>query len=198
MLKLFYSGASSFNNPQGLSSNSIGGFISNTSIPNGTLNSLFTSVSVSDFFKSKKVSECIGLGLFAFFFEEEEKLDKLNLEFLLSLGENDDEDIVNLLKDAFEFQIGIGPISGNNSEGYYIESITAGSKPFYLSKDFQKLKFDEKLNIEDIPTKCGLWINRTFNPKKTKELFNLNSKYWEEHNLLPNLDFELNLKINLI
>ena len=198
MLKFYYTGAGAFNTVQTLASKSIGGFISNTVVPNGVVNSLFLPLGLMDFYGNKKVVQYIGLGLYLFFFDNEETYDKINLKFNLSYSENNEPE-AEFFKDSFEYKIGLGPISGNSTNGYYLEKITAGAKPYYMLEDFRNLTFDEVDNFENITLNeggVGVWLCRIFDPKKFKEKFNFDSEYWENNNKLPNLDFILNLNVD--
>ena len=64
MIKLFYTGAGSFNTAQTLASKSLGGYISNTAVPNGVINSLFPPLSLMEFYNQKKITQYIGLALY--------------------------------------------------------------------------------------------------------------------------------------
>lgn len=198
MIKLYYTGATSFNTSQSLPSSSLGGYISNTTVPNGVLNSLFTPISLMELYKEKKSSEYIALGMYLYFFEEEPTYEKINLKFTLALSEDNEEE-AEYFKDLNIYKAAIAPISGDSVNGYYMETITANAKPYYLTQDFKKLKFDEEVIFEnvDISDKgVGLWLSRTFDPKLAKEKFGFDSEYWETNTTLPNLDFTFDLKIS--
>lgn len=198
MIKIFYTGSDSFNSQQTLSSKSLGGFISNTAVPNGVLNSLFSPLGLMEFYNNKKITNYIGLGLYIFFFNEEENYDKVNLKFNLSYNE-DNEQEAEFFKDLFKYKIGLGPIGGDSTNGFYLEKITAGAKPYYMLQDFQDLKFDTEVDFFNITLNesgIGIWISRTFDPKLFKEKFNFDSNYWESNDKLPNLDFVTNLNID--
>lgn len=197
MIKLFYSGSSTFNTSQNLASKSLGGYISNTSVPNGVDNSLFSSLSLYEMYKDKKIIECIGLGLYLFFFEGETSYNKINLLFDLIYNEDNEEE-AEYFKDLFDFQLGLAPVSGDSSNGYYLETITSGAIPYYLTHDFQKIKFGEQIKFENVEMSdkgIGLWIKRIFDSKKAKEIFGLKSDYWIDNCKMPNLNFMFNLKI---
>ena len=198
MLKLFYTGSTSFNTSQNLASRSLGGYISNTAVPNGVINSLFSPLSLMEFYKEKKTTEYIALGMYLFFFDEEPTFDKIKLKFALSLNE-DNEQEAEYFKELSTYKVGLAPISGNATSGYYIETVTAGAKPYYLTHDFQELKFDEEIIFDDVNISdkgIGVWLSRSFNPKLVKEKFGFESEYWETNDKLPNLDFGFDLKIN--
>lgn len=200
MLKFFYTGASTWNNSQNQPSKSLGGYISNTTIPNGLTNSLFSDLSESDLYEEKIKKEIIGIALYPFFFIEEEKTDKINIEVNLITNNEEDENtsILQELKKAFKFYIGLGPISGNSTSGYYMEQIQDGnSKPYYLFEDWKELS-EEKIVFENLSSEgIGVWIYREFNPKITNKLFQCCSDYWKENDNLPNLEFPFNININL-
>lgn len=200
MLKFFYTGASTWNNSQNQPSKSLGGYISNTTIPNGLTNSLFSDLSESDLYEEKIKKEIIGITLYPFFFTEEEKTDKINIEVNLITNNEEDENtsILQELKKAFKFYIGLGPISGNSTSGYYMEQIQDGnSKPYYLLEDWKELS-EEKIVFENLSSEgIGVWIYREFNPKITNKLFQCCSDYWKENDNLPNLEFPFNININL-
>lgn len=208
MIKLYYTGAPQFNESQTLASKSLGGYISNTAVPNGVINSLFTPLSTMEFFKNKKVTEYIGLGLYLFFFDGETSYDKIKLKFTLDYSEENNTKEAELFKDICTYKIGIAPLSGDTVSGFYMESITTGAKPYYLIQDFKELKFpelnqDSKIynpiefdNIELNDKGIGIWINRIFDPDVFKSKFGFDSDYWIEHERLPNIDFSLNINID--
>lgn len=200
MLKFFYTGASTWNNSQNQPSKSLGGYISNTTIPNGLTNSLFSDLSESDLYEEKIKKEIIGIALYPFFFTKEEKTDKINIEVNLITNNEEDKNtsILQELKKAFKFYIGLGPISGNSASGYYMEQIQDGnSKPYYLLEDWKELS-EEKIIFENLSSEgIGVWIYREFNPKITNKLFQCCSDYWKENDNLPNLEFPFNININL-
>lgn len=198
MIKLYYTGAGMFNTAQTLASKSIGGFISNTPVPNGVANSLFTPLSLMEFYKNKKTVEYIGLGLYLFFFDEEQSYDNIDLKFRLSYSEENEEE-ASFFKDSFIYKVGLAPISGDSTNGYYIEKITSGAKPFYMLQDFKELVFDEEVIFEDVELSnsgVGIWLCRVFDPKKFKETFGFEADYWKDNDKLPNLDFILNLNVS--
>ena len=198
MIKLFYTGAGVFNTAQTLASKSLGGFISNTAVPNGVSGSLFSPLSLMEFYNNKKTSNYIGLGLYLFFFENEESFDKVNLKFHLSYSEENEPE-AEFFKDSCKYKIGIAPISGDNTNGYYLEKITSGAKPYYLLQNFQELTFDSEVVFPNVNLKeggVGIWVNRVFDPKKFKEKFGFDSDYWEKNDKLPNIDFIVDLGIN--
>lgn len=198
MIKLFYTGAGAFNTPQTLASKSLGSYISNTAVPNGVANSLFNPLSVMEFYSKKKITQYIGLGLYLFFFDNEESYDKVDLIFSLLYNEENEIEM-NFFKNCFEYKIGLGPISGDSTYGYYIEKITEEAKPFYMLRDFQTLTFNNEVIFENIDLNekgVGVWISRTFNPKNFKEIFGFNSDYWINNDKLPNGDFIVDLNIN--
>ena len=198
MLKLFYTGATGFNTSQNLSSHSLGGYISNTKVPNGVLNSLFTPLSLTEIYKNKKTSEYFGFGLYFFFFEEEPSYNKVNLKFDFKFGE-DNEPEAELFKNLCQYKVGISPLSGDSTKGYYMETITAGAKPYYLSHDFKLLNFDQQTIFENVELPShkgiGLWFNRIFDSKLSQQNFGFNSDYWNEKDKLPVIDFIFNLDI---
>lgn len=198
MIKLFYTGAGVFNTAQTLASKSLGGYISNTAVPNGVSGSLFSPLSLMEFYNNKKTIQYVGLGLYLFFFNNEESFNKINLKFLLSYNEENEPE-AEFFKDLCKYKIGLGPISGDNTQGYFIEKISAGAKPYYLLQDFQELKFDEEIEFKNVELNnngVGIWLNRTFNPKTFKEKFGFESNYWEKNDKLPNIDFILDLNVN--
>lgn len=200
MLKFFYTGASSWNNSQNQPSKSLGGYISNTTVPNGLINSLFSDLSESDLYEEKIKKEIVGIALYPFFFTEEEKTDKINIEVNLIINNDEENDtILQELKKAFKFYIGLGPISGDSTSGFYMEQIQDGnSKPYYLLNDGWKELTEEKILFENLPSDgIGVWIYREFNPKVTNKLFKCCSDYWKENDSLPNLEVLFDLNINL-
>ena len=120
MIKVFYTGSDSFNSQQTLNSKSLGGFISNTAVPNGVLNSLFSPLSLTEFYSKKKTINYIGLGLYLFFFNGEETYDAINLKFNLSYSEENESE-ADFFKDLFKYKVGLGPIGGDSTNGYYLE-----------------------------------------------------------------------------
>lgn len=200
MLKFFYTGASTWNNSQNQPSKSLGGYISNTTIPNGLTNSLFSDLSESDLYEEKIKKEIIGIALYPFFFTEEEKTDKIDIEVNLITNNEEDENtsVLQELKKAFKFYIGLGPISGNSTSGYYMEQIQDGnSKPYYLLEDWKELS-EEKVIFKNLSSEgIGVWLYREFNSKVTNKLFQCCSDYWKENDNLPNLEFPFKINVNL-
>lgn len=198
MIKLYYTGAGSFNTAQTLASKSLGGFISNTAVPNGVVNSLFSPLSLMEFYSQKKTTQYIGLGLYLFFFDKEQAYDKINLKFKLLYNEENEPE-AEFFKNSLKYKIGLGPVSGDSTNGFYIEKITAGAKPLYMLQDFQTLEFNTEVQFDNIDLNeggVGIWLNRIFDPKQFKNQFGFDSEYWENNNKLPNLDFILNLNVN--
>lgn len=197
MITLFYTGSAGYNRPNSSASSSLGGYISNSMVPNGVLNSLFPPLSMYEIFSLKKMKNYIGLGLFVSYFGNELEKETENIEFNLNLNE-DNESLAEEFKDIFSFKIGFGPIDKNKNGDLYMESITSGAKPFYLSIPFQKIKYGEPLIISEIPSKgIGMWIEREFNPKKLQEKFGFESDWWENHDSIPEFDFIFNLGMTL-
>lgn len=198
MIKLYYTGAGSFNTAQTLASKSLGGFISNTAVPNGVVNSLFPPLSLMEFYSQKKTTQYIGLGLYLFFFDKEQAYDKINLKFKLLYNEENEPE-AEFFKNSFKYKVGLGPVSGDSTNGYYIEKISVGAKPLYMLQDFQTLEFDTEVQFNDIDLNeggVGVWLSRAFDPKQFKEQFGFDSEYWEKNDKLPNLDFILNLNVD--
>jgi len=192
MFKLYYTGASNYKATQVDPSKSLGGFISDTAIPNDIENSIFANMGELKLWTKKKIVEYIGIAGEYFFFEGEQNVPYKNLTFRLDLDEE------QLYSDVFSYKIGIGPIGGDASSGYYMEQISQiKAKPFYLSQDFRILEDGIPITFEKIATETGIgiWISRTFDPVKFDELFNENSSYWDNNNKLPELDFSLSLSI---
>lgn len=198
MIKLYYTGAGSFNTAQTLASKSLGGFISNTAVPNGVVNSLFPPLSLMEFYSQKKTTQYIGLGLYLFFFDKEQAYDKINLKFKLLYNEENEPE-AEFFKNCFKYKVGLGPVSGDSTNGYYIEKISVGAKPLYMLQDFQTLEFDTEVQFNDIDLNeggVGVWLSRAFDPKQFKEQFGFDSEYWEKNDKLSNLDFILNLNVD--
>lgn len=196
MIKLFYTGSLAFNQPNTLPSKSLGGFISNTTVPNGVVNSLFSSLSLMDFYNEKKSTQYIGLGLYLFFFDKEESYERINLKFNLLDQENS---IMKNFKNSCSFEVGLGPIGGDQTKGYYLEKIQSNAKPFYMLQDFRELILNEEVIFENVELKengVGVWLKRTFDPDQFRKDFGFNSDYWETHDFLPNVDFDLKLNID--
>lgn len=197
MLKLYYTGSPVFNTAQTLASKSLGGFISNTTVPNGVSGALFSSLSLMELYHNKKNIQYIGLGLYLFFFDGEVSYDIINLKFNLkkNIENNSNKDF---LDDLFNYKIGLSPIGGNNTSGYYLEKIQTGAKPYYLLQDFKPLCFDEETKFNNIQLKesgIGIWLSREFNPEAFKAKFGFNSDYWENNDNLPDLEVPLELEI---
>ena len=79
------------------------------------------------------------MALYLFFFDEE-PTDKIKLKFKLDFNEENEEG-AELFKDLCKYEIGLAPISGNNINGLYLETVTVGAKPYYFTHDFQTLSF---------------------------------------------------------
>lgn len=201
IIKLYYTGSTVWKGSQTLASKSLGGYISNTAIPNGTLNSLFGSFCSSDFWGKNKISEYIGLGLYIYFFDNETEVPTENLSFTLKYNEDsDNQDIEDKFKDVFKFSIGLGPLSGNQDNGIYMEKIQgANSIPYYFTQDMQELEENTPLILNNVPTNgIGVWIKREFNPLSLNDLFGVQSDYWLTNDSLPNLDLNLDLNIQVV
>lgn len=85
MLKLYYTGAQTWKNSQTLASKSLGGYISNTSVPNGLTNSLFGDIGELDLWKKKPIKDYIGLALYFFAFSDQEQAEFKNFIFTIKL-----------------------------------------------------------------------------------------------------------------
>ena len=193
MIKLYYTGAASWKQMQTLSSKSIGGFISNTTVPNGLANSLFQNLSELDLWKDKVIYNYIGVAAYIFFFEGENASDYKNLLFKLEFDSEFEE-----YKDLFEFSVALAPIAGDDTKGLYMEQLrSVESKPYYLDQDFQILGEDIVRFLKVSTKGVGIWLCRKFNPIKAKELFGCHSDYWMDHENLPSFDFNLKLSIGL-
>ena len=196
MIKLYYSGAASWKSSQTLSSKSIGGYISNTTVPNGLANSLFQDLGELDLWKDKSIVNYIGVAAYVFYFEgeEAEKADYKNFTFEIDYNEEFEQ-----YKDLFEFSVGIAPIAGDEVKGLYIEQIRSiESKPYYLTYDFEVLEKGNIVRFSKLSTNgIGIWFCRKFNPIKAKELFGCQSDYWLDHEALPSFNFNFDIKIGL-
>lgn len=196
MIKLYYTGATSWQSNQNLATKSVGGFISNNTIPNGDLNSLFGNISSAELFDSRNKREVIGLGLYAFFFtkEEEEEFKKAKLK--ISLKHNHKESYIN---DLFTFKFALGPVGGDETQGFYLEKIQSNKAiPYYYLEEFKELSEEPIFTKEyELDKGIGLWISRTFNSDKVQDKFSCKSDYWLDNDKLPNFDFELGLEIKL-
>ena len=194
MLKLYYTGASSWKGAQSLVSNSLGGFISSITLPNGSKGSLFPDLSNMELWEDKKIDTCVGLALYTFFFDGEENFDYMNLTINLEYDKNLIGDIAKL----FNFKIALAPISGDLSEGLYMEQITTSNdKPYYLLEDFTVLNIDNPVIFEKVSTKgVGIWLIREFDPKVSKGLYDYSSDYWLTNDNLPNLSFDFDINLN--
>lgn len=195
MIKLFYSGAPTWKDSQTLASKSLGGFISKTSVPNGLSNSLFGDISELDLWGKKTITQFVGLGLYIFFFSDQEKADFKNLIFTL----NYDKEVLKYFKDSFTFSVGIGPLAGDDTSGIYMEQIQgATAKPYYFEHDLTELKVNTPIKFEKVTTAgVGLWICRKFDPKYTRTMFECSSDYWLENDELPDLSFDFDISIKL-
>lgn len=207
MIKLFYTGASQWKGDQNLAAKSLGGFISKTTVPNKLNNSLFGDLGEDNFWDRKNSEDFVGLGLYIFFFEGEQEYDKANLIFNLDYNiqsnygnyNQDIESLEEIFKEAVKFKVGLGPIAGNDSDGYYLEQIPSrNSCPFYYLKEMTPLVKGENLVFNDITTKgVGLWLSRELNPDFFRKTFDCQSEYWEKYNNLPNVSYNFEIKINL-
>lgn len=195
MIKLYYTGSTSWNVSQTLSSKSIGGYVSNSTIQNGEENSLFQDLGELDLWNDKINYNYIGLAAYVFFFEGEENLEKVDLNFKLDYNSELKE-----YKNLFDFSIALAPLSGDETSGIYMEQLRSiENKPFYIiGNKFQSLLDNESVIFKDVPTNgIGIWLCRKFNSLEAKNLFACNSDYWTTHDKLPNFNFDLNLSINL-
>ena len=194
MLKLYYTGAQTWKNSQTLASKSLGGYISNTSVPNGLTNSLFGDIGELDLWKKKPIKDYIGLALYFFAFSDQEQAEFKNFIFTLNYSLEED---ISFFKDAFTFEIGLGPIGGNQTNGLYMEQIQDNAKPYYLEQDFKKLEEGTPVKFENVTSKgIGLWLCRTFNPLVAGKMFDCSSDYWIENDNLPNLSFDFDISID--
>lgn len=193
MIKLYYTGSTSWKQMQTLSSKSIGGFISNTTVPNGLANSLFQNLGELDLWKDKVIYNYIGVAAYVFFFEGENESDYKNFLFKLEFDPEFEQ-----YKDLFEFSVALAPLSGDDTNGYYMEQLRSiESKPYYLDSDFQILGEDIVRFLKVSTKGVGIWFRRKFNPIKAKELFGCQSDYWIENDHLPKFDFNLRLNFEL-
>ncbi len=128
MLKLYYTGASTWKNSQTLASKSLGGYISNTSVPNGLNNSLFGDIGELDLWQKKPIKNYIGLALYFFAFSGGDQEQAEFKNFIFTLNYSSEE--INIFKDAFTFEVGLGPYwRGNQTNGLYMEQIQDNAKP---------------------------------------------------------------------
>ena len=195
MIKLYYTGSTTWKESQTLSSKSIGGFISKTTIQNGEPNSLFQDLGEIDLWKDKVITNYIGVAAYVFFFDGENASDYKDFIFKLDYDSELEE-----YKDLFEFSVAMAPLAGDETSGIYMEQLrTMESKPFYTTPEgFQSLIKNEPVRFKKLSTNgIGIWLCRKFNPIKAKELFACGSDYWLNHEQLPSFNFDLNLSITI-
>lgn len=192
MFKLYYTGASTYRDIQTVPLKSIGGFISDTAVPNGIKNSLFSDIGELKIWEVKPEFQYIGLFGNFFFFEGETIVPKMDLTCTIQ------ENILEKYKGIFEYRIGLGPIGGDDNKGYYMEQLSTNkSKPYYLKQEFKNLIDGIPVIFENNDTNIGVgvWLERKFIPTKVSELFGEDSEYWESNDKLPLLDIDINLEI---
>lgn len=196
MLKLYYTGAKSYKATQTMSGKSLGGYISDTAIPNDIKNSLFANLGELKLWTDTKVTEYIGIAGEFFYFDDSAPDLFSNLTFNLTENVSSGD-----YSGIFTYKIGLGPIGGNQSQGFYMEQISQSkAKPYYLSEEFVDLVLGEDTIFQKIASDSaiGIWISRTFDPERFNAMFNENSDYWATHITLPKLEFKLNLKISSV
>lgn len=195
MIKVFYTGSTIYQTSQVLPALSLGGYISNTAIPNGMSNAIFPEIGMEDFWKTKKVSNIIGLGLFVFFFDNETPLEKVNLKFEFIENEYNNP----IYSDLFKFKFALAPLGGDTKSGFYMEKIANASRPYYLNTEYLELKNNIPVIVNEVSTQgVGIWLVREFNPLTINELFKCDSNFWETNDKIPNISFDFNLNISIV
>ena len=151
---------------------------------------LFPDVGELKIWESKPTLKYIGIFGSLFFFEGETAFDAMNLQMTLT------ETIDEAYTGVFEYKVGLGPIGGDGSKGFYMEQIRDKSaKPYYLSEEFVPLVSGIPVKFYNINTALGvgIWIERKYNPTKLAALFNEESTFWDTNTHMPVVDFDLEL-----
>jgi len=171
-MKLYYTGAKTFNAIQDKPYLSLGGFMSSSPVPNDKLDNLFESPSQS--ILSEGRNSCIGIIL------KNELANLVNLRFFFELNE----------KDIFNYKIGFSEVAIQGTTRSIEKIYSTYSKP-YLVEFNQAPTVDQQLELEafNLNDHLGIWILREFSPEKYKEQYSSSSL---ENLLKENVFEELN------
>jgi len=193
-MNLYYTGANEFLGIQQSSILSLGGFISNSLIPNGSLGNLFGGLSKKTL--QEKTRTILGIA-FKNNFEENKKLanlkitliveDILTFPFIVKVG----KEIVK--GDDFLKGYSLQTISNKNSIPYNVEFVNLNESIFQVEVDF-KIDYNKYI---------GLWFIREIDESKLEdfysnekliERFSENQKNKKEDLFNFNVEFEFDLE----
>lgn len=154
-MKLFYTGANTFNAEQKVSKLSLGGYVSSSVVPNNFMNSLFSSV--SEFAKQTLSSEAILIAL---------KNDDIDLASNIEIDFDADWD--NIIS---EFQVAFVASSIDNCNNVFFDKIDHASALPYLDLD-NITSTNNSFSLPDMEpgTYLGIWLIRKLNKDKIKAL----------------------------
>lgn len=155
MIELFFTGAKSFLAPQEKGVNSLGGFISNTNVPNNYLNGIYTKI--SQFAQNKD-------GFFDMVCLAVKNVGSEPIENLSVWIQN------TSLQKACDFEVSfVKPAINDKSEQYFEKVNTRKQQPFY-GTPFQKANLETEKAVFEQPilpnAYIGIWFKRNIFVKK--------------------------------
>lgn len=155
MIKLYYTGAGIFNTPQTNKELSLGGYPSNTEIPNSLINNLFSDISYYSIENNLLEYKAIVIKNI-----ESYTLEKLKFHFIIP--ENP----------LLRFLISFSNLTLNNGN-YYMETVpNKNSKPYYSTDFIRPYSEETAAEIESLESNkyLGIWICKELNLERLTQL----------------------------
>lgn len=149
-MKLYYTGARTFLGEQKLANNSLGGYVSNSPIPNGVEGNLFSAISLMTI--DDNSFEMVGIML--------KNILLVDVEDILLY-------FVYPVDTYVKYSIAVVEPGGDPVTGYYMESIQSRkSLPIYVEEFVEADGFANAVNIGNLAAGAyiGIWIKRDLLP----------------------------------